>query len=185
MLNPRTGTLWICRVGYRTRVSVDLGSCGWSWNQSPEDTYGQLYNQNPSQTMNTQSEDWEGHTAGRFTVIVAGVRGAQTSKMGEKHMNLWKRAQEHLSWIFMKYLIRKEKKSRPWSGSSRWLREGRGAFVFRRKLAFWEEKKIDTQKEAEAQVGKKECSCFKLAHKKTTTKSSSQFQTLMSHILQY
>lgn len=48
-------------------------------------------------TMNTQSEDREAHTARRFTVIVTGIRGAQTSEMGEKRMNLWKRAQEHLS----------------------------------------------------------------------------------------
>ena len=99
----------MCRVGYGTRVSVDLGICGWPWSQSPEDTCGQLYNQNPSQTTSTQREDQEWQVPGRLTVIVTGIWGAQASKMGEQCMNLWKRAWEHLRWIFMKYLIRRRK----------------------------------------------------------------------------
>ena len=56
MLNPRTETLWICWVGYGTLASVDLGSCGWPWNQSPEDTYRQLYNQDP--TQDNEYSEW-------------------------------------------------------------------------------------------------------------------------------
>ena len=60
------GGLWdacICGFGY----------LWWPWSQSPEDTCGQLYNQNPRQTTSTQREDQEWQVPGRLTVIVTGI----------------------------------------------------------------------------------------------------------------
>lgn len=66
---------------------MDLSIRGRSWTQSPTDTQGRLYHQNPSQMMDAQSEEGEGRTPERHIVAVMGIplRGSDLQDGRIKH----------------------------------------------------------------------------------------------------